>query len=202
MKKLIILLVCLFFTTENFAQMISNIDQISPFHDNLAAVKKDGKWGFINNDGVLVIDYRDDLVLSNLPDANFLYPVFKDGRCLIKKLVDNKYFFGYINRLGETVVNHQFLNATNFFNGYAIIVQFTNDTIGYNKVLKKAVIANKIEEYIINTNGDKEAYLYNIRTYIPSELTIQLPPSIRSKFIAPNLVAVKKDDHTWSIYKL
>jgi hypothetical protein len=201
MKNLIILIISLSISTVGFAQLISSIDEIAPFHDNLAAVKKGDQWGFINEQGVLVIDFRSDLVLSKCSDTDFNYPVFKNGRCLVKKLIDDKYFFGYIDITGKEVIKHQFLNATNFKNGYAIIVQFTNDTIGYNDVLKKAMIANKIEEYVIDTNGESVAYLYNIRTYIPSKLNIQLPPNIQSKFIAPNLVAVKNKENSWNIFK-
>ena len=33
------------------AQSIENIDFISPIHNDVAAIKKDGKWAFINKEG-------------------------------------------------------------------------------------------------------------------------------------------------------
>lgn len=74
------------------------------FSEDMAAVKKDGKWGYINNFGVTVIPF--DFDSCSAADTmgediafgfrNNLAPVCKDGK------------FGIINSEGETVVDFTF----------------------------------------------------------------------------------------------
>ena len=79
MKKSVILVLALFFLPFfGFAQTIENVEFISPFHDEMAAIKKDGKWAFIDMNGQIVIEYRTDLVLTKLD--KWEYPIFTDGR--------------------------------------------------------------------------------------------------------------------------
>ena len=83
MKKLIILyIVILIIPIFGFTQTTKNLDYISPFHDDLAAIEKDGQWAFINTKGDIVVDFRNDLVTTKLNNEE--YPVFMDGRCLIE----------------------------------------------------------------------------------------------------------------------
>lgn len=74
------------------------------FSDKLAAVKKDGKWGYINTAGVTVIPFEFDSCAAAdcmKADCAFAFdsglaPVCKDGK------------FGIINSDGETVVDFVF----------------------------------------------------------------------------------------------
>jgi len=88
-----------------FAQELTGIDEIAPFSEGLAAIRKGNEWGFINKEGQLVIDFRDDFVWNNLPntsvnDVNAIrFPQFKNGRCMIKKLMEEEEImtYGFIN---------------------------------------------------------------------------------------------------------
>lgn len=208
MKKPLILIVCFCFYLVGFTQILSDIDEVTPFHENLAAIRKGSQWAFINKEGVKVIDFRNDFViekdknlLNEAEDVLFPYPLFSDGRCLIKKLVDNVYLYGYIDANGKEVITPQYLNASNYNNGYAIIIKILKETIGYNEILKKDIISSKLEEFIIDTNGETVKYLENPRNYIPSKSKNSTPPDFHSKFISPHLIAVMKKDEKWDIYK-
>lgn len=83
------------------------------FSDGLAAVKKDGKWGYINENGVTAIPFefescavadamKNDCAFSF---RNGLAPVCKNGR------------FGIINKKGETVVDFIFMSIIQGENG-------------------------------------------------------------------------------------
>jgi len=128
------------------------------------------------------------------------YPVFNDGRCLIKKIKENTVYFGYINEKGAEIIKPQFLNATNFSNGYAIVVLSSKDSIGFNYVLKKAIVSNILEEYVIDTSGELVKYLYNPRKNVPANYKNGIP-IIESKFISPKLVAVKTKNKKWEIHQ-
>jgi len=205
MKNLLILIICLNIHLEGFSQIIKDIDEVSPFHGDLAAIRKGNQWAFINKEGVKVIDFRDDLVLSNKENAVSQikvssYPIFKNGRCLIKKLIDGKYYYGFIDEKGKEIIPPQYLNASNFSNGFAIIVMFLKDTIGFNQIFKKHVVSHKLEEYVIDTSGDLVKYLYNARTYFVSKFKNRNLLEIQSKFVAPHLIAVKNKNNKWNIY--
>lgn len=206
MKSLFVLLISLFIFSEATSQILNKIDECFPFQGYFAAVKKEGKWGFINREGVLVVNFRNDLVVEkssqNVCNAEFestTHPVMSNNRTLIKKLKDGTYYYGYINEKGEEVIKPQYLNASNFMNGFAIIIKLEKTSVGYNEVLKKDIIALKLEEYIIDMNGNLYMFLNNVRSYVPSKSNF--PPKFHSKFIAPNLIAVKTKDEKWDIYE-
>lgn len=204
MKNLVILIICLQFHLVSFSQIFNDIDEATPFQGEIAAVKKGNQWGFINKKGTLVIDYRSDFVLTKSIDKmgnTLLYPIFKDNRCLIKKLTGETYLFGYIDKTGKTIIEPIYLNATNFEDGYAIIISTSKDVIGYNEVLKKDIISSKIEEFIINPSGEMVKYLENPRNDDSPKTKPKTPPVIYSKFITPNIIAVKKKDLKWDIYE-
>lgn len=203
MNKLLILIVCFSIHSVAFSQIISDLDEIYPFHGDFAAIKKANQWAFIDKEGKKTIDFRADLVLTNkLNSSNQIisYPVFNDGRCLIRKLKGNTYYYGFINEKGDEVIKPQFLNATNFSNGYAIVVLSSKDSIGFNYVLKKAIVSNIIEEYVIDTSGELVKYLYNPRKNAPANYK-NGTAIIESKFITPKMVAVKNQNGKLEIHK-
>ena len=204
MKNLIIIIICLHFQFVSFAQIFNDVDQVTPFQEELAAIKKGSQWGFINKEGTLVIDYRNDLVLTNIMDKMgkvSTYPVFNNERCLIKKLIGDIYYYGFIDKTGNVVIKPNYLNATNFKNGYAIVILTSKDIIGYNEALKKDVDSCKIEDFIINPSGEMVRYLENPRSNNSPKTKPKTPPVFYSKFIAPHLIAVKKKDQKWDIYE-
>ena len=201
MRSIIIFLVCLSLGFTGFSQVAFGIDVVTPYQGELAAVKKGDSWGFINKSGMLIIDYRSDFVIKNNSNVETNYPVFKDGRSLIRKKIDGDYYYGFINTKGVEIIPAKFLNATQFKNGFAIVVTLLKDSIGFNKVLEKNVTSNKLEEYVIDTLGTKVRYLENPMRYSKALQKVKSPPKIRSKFIAPRLIAVLKKNGKWDIYK-
>jgi hypothetical protein len=198
-KKLIILFICFGIHPMLFSQVLKDVDAIFPFHENLAAVKKGNEWAFINKDGEKVIDFRSDVVSSKSATINNSYPMFVEGKCLIKKEVNDEYRYGYIDTTGNTIIEPQYLNATNFTNGFAMIIKPDVTTMGSNNVLGKKMIYSKLEEYIIDSSGKIIKFLDNSRAYIPSKT--KDAPKFISKLMAPNIVAIKTKSGKWNIVK-
>jgi len=201
MKPTLLLILCLILNFEGFSQIATAYDVVIPFEGELTAVKKDNQWGFINKNGELVVDYRNDFVLTKSKDDTTMYPVFKNERCMVKKLVNNANYYGFIDTKGNETINPSFLNASNFKDGYAIVVKLLKDSLSYNKVLKKSISSYRIEEYVIDTQGNLVKYLENPLNFDISKISTNNPPKIRSKFIGDHLVTVLKKNNKWDIYK-
>lgn len=75
-----------------------------PFDNGWAAVKKNGKWGFIDTDGNEVIDFQFDDALSF------------SGHLAAVKQGD---LWGYVSLQGELVIDPQFFEAKSFSDGRA-----------------------------------------------------------------------------------
>lgn len=200
MKNLIILVICFFIHSFGYAQIITGIDEISPFHDDLAAIKKGDQWAFINKKGITVIDFRNDLVSSESEGVTKAYPMFSDGRCIHRKLIDGVYHYGYIDKKGKIIIAPQYLNATNFKSGYAVVIDLEKVVVGRNELLGKDVVSNTLKEYIIDISGGKIKYLDNARNYVKPKNN--KPPVFYSKIIAPHLISVKTtDEQKYNIYE-
>ncbi|WP_339754354.1 WG repeat-containing protein [uncultured Winogradskyella sp.] len=202
MKKVLILF--LVFAVNPFfgyAQSIENLDFISPFYNGLAAIKKDGQWAFVNTKGDVIINYRTDLVLTKSNENS--YPIFNDDRCLIEQKKNGISYFGYIDTSGKTIIEPKFLNATNFNNGKAIVLELIKENVGKNEALGKNIVYYKYFEVIINTNGVIENYINpsGVNVVIDKEF-LRMPPKITSKLISDNLVAIKGENGKWSLVKL
>lgn len=74
------------------------------FSENVACVRLNNKYGFINSAGEVVIPYRFDAVFS-----------FSEGMAAVS--VNDKW--GYINHSGASVIPYRFDNAKSFSEGYA-----------------------------------------------------------------------------------
>jgi hypothetical protein len=202
MKKLIILFsVVLLIPIFGFTQTTKNLDYISPFHDGLAAIEKDGQWAFIDAKGDIVVDFRNDLVTTKLNSEE--YPVFMDGRCLIEQKKAGISYFGYIDSTGETIIKPQFLNATNFSKGQAIALELVKEIVGKNQALEKDVVYYKYYEAIIDTTGNIYNYLTQkgINVVLDKDFLRQRP-KIDSRQISKDVYAVIDTQNTWSIIKL
>jgi hypothetical protein len=183
------------------SQTLENLDFISPFHEDLAAVQKDGQWAFIDKEGTIIIDYRSDLVETQTD--NGLYPFFSDGRCLIEVEKDGISYFGYIDSSGNQVIDPQFLNAKNFKDGKAIVLQLIKEVAGENKALGKRVVYYKYFEVLINKQGDLEAYLSeNPQNIILDESYIKNPPQISYKQVSESLFIKKNKSGKSTLVKI
>jgi len=199
MKKVIgLFLVVVIIPFFGFSQSIDNIDYISPFYNGLAAIKQNSEWAFINEKGAIVIDFRDDLVITESPEGNF--PVFKNDRCLIEAKQDGISYFGYINTYGNTVIEPQYLNARNFDNGVAIVLELFKEQVGRNKALGKNVVYDKYLEAVIDTNGTIKTYVSPKRVNVILDKDfLKAPPKITSKFISDSLYAIEGENKKWEI---
>ena len=173
-----------------FTQVIDTINYISPFYDGFASIQKDKEWGIIDEDGAIVIDFRDDMV--SLKIKNESYPVFISGRCLIKEIKDDVAYFGYININGDIVVKPQFINATNFKYDKAIVTKLIKYELGYNRIMEKPVVSYKYQEIVIDRSGEIIVFLTKEKplSYLKPFRKI---PIINSKIISENLVIIKNE---------
>lgn len=202
MKNVAILVICLIISPFVDAQIIKDIDEISPFYEEFSSIKKVEEWAFINIKGEKIIDFRSDLFASKTEENSIAYPLFSNGRCLNRKLKDGVYYFGYIDKNGNQIISHQYLNATNFENGYAIVIALEKEVIGFNESLGKDVVSYTLKEHIIDTSGAVIKQLDNARNYVKSKYKPGHLPRFYSKFIGPHLIAVQTTDlPKYNIYK-
>ncbi|WP_417868016.1 WG repeat-containing protein [Xanthomarina gelatinilytica] len=199
MKKLLITLVLIPFL--GIAQTIENIDYISPFNNDVAAIKKGNEWGFIDRDGQLTVDFRNDLVLTKTENA--AYPIFSNGKCLIAHQKNGVLYYGYIDKSGKTVITPQFLNANNFQYGKALVLKVEKETIGYNDIFKKDVVSYHYFELVIDEEGKTTDHLTKLAIHVsPKNKDNKNPPAITSKLISENLVAIKGSNKKWRVKKI
>ncbi len=198
MKKAIILFLVVSISFFGCAQSIEKIDYISPFNNEVAAIKRDGQWAFINKQGEVVIDFRSDLVVTESSDGNF--PIFQNDRCLIEEKHNGISYFGYINSFGITVIDPQFLNASNFNDGLAIVLEVFKEQVARNNALGKNVVYDKYLQGVIDTEGTIKVYLSTERiNVILDKDFLKSPPEITSKCISKNLYAVKGKNKKWTV---
>ena len=199
MKKLLITLVLIPFI--GIAQTFENLDYIPPFSNGVAAIKKGNEWGFIDPEGNLIVDFRNDLVATKTDNAS--YPIFSNGKCLIANQKDGVLYYGYIDKTGKTVITPQFLNANNFQYGKALVLKVEKETIGYNDIFKKDVVNYHYFELVIDENGNTIDHLTQLAIHVsPKDKNDKNPPAITSKLISENLVAVKGNNKKWRIKKI
>lgn len=192
---LMILLSCFVFSGAVMAQQLGDLDFVSPMHEDLAAVKKGDQWGFINTMGVLVIDFRDDLVTT----ADMDYPFFSNGRCLIKENKEGIDHFGFIDTQGTMVIAPEFLNATPFKDNLAIVIKVYKETLGRNELLDKNVIVHRYNEEVIDPSGRGIAHLYGPFNLLYTKEKLKNPPKIQSHFIHSDLVVVPQENGRWEV---
>ena len=196
MKKALItlLLIPVFALT----QTLRELDFIAPFNDGVAAIKKDNSWGFINDKGAILINFRDDLVLTETDYGH--YPEFNNNRCLISEEKEGILYFGYIDKRGKKVIETKFLNASNFNKNETIALQLIKKELGENDVLGKNVVNYRYHEVIIDTNGTIKNYLnpkgVNV---VLDEKFLKKPPKITSKLISDDLFATLNENNKWVI---
>lgn len=104
----------------NGKQIEGAYEDARPFIDNgYAAVKKNGKWGYINTNGELKIDYQFDDALS-----------FSQHLAAVK--VGD--YWGYISLYGQLVIDAKFMQVKSFTNGSAPVL--INDKWQFIKLLE------------------------------------------------------------------
>ncbi|MFD2564400.1 WG repeat-containing protein [Aquimarina rubra] len=210
MKNVFILFLSLIiFPNLSVGQIIENIDEITPYHEEFAAIRKGNTWAFINTNGEIVIDYRDDLVWATdidpkskkkiLYKESVRYPAFYEGRCLIKKMIKGIYYYGYIDKSGKTVIEPEYVNATPFDKGYAVVLKISKEELGTNDLLLKKVVSYSYDEVVIDPTGNTKMYLQGPENLVLTKEKMKWRPTIESRLVSPNLVAIKTKDNGWQL---
>lgn len=182
------------------AQLLKDLDQVSSFNEGLIAVKKGDQWAFLNDQGTIVIDYRNDLVASSQKENELKFPVFNNGRALISRTENDITYYGYIDQTGKELIKSDYVNATPFSNGYAIVMHYTKEVVGQNKLLGKDVVSYEIAEYVIDINGKALTPMLHARNFVPEKFKSGKSPDFTAKFLGERLVAVKTEENKWEIY--
>lgn len=187
------------------AQVIENIEQITPFHNNYAAIQKGDQWAFINTEGSIVIDFRNDLVpLPCVHGENEKeHPIINAGLSLIKQTKKDIEYYGYINTSGEIVIEPQFINATSYNDrGLAIVHKLNKETIGQNTILSKDLIRYTYSEIVIDSTGNHVKHLLGPTHVVPNKGRFLKIYPINSYFIDDFLIATEEKNKKWTIYQI
>ena len=198
--KIWVFILGLFISVTSFSQEIE-VDYVSPFHGDMAAVQKGDQWGFINEKGEMVLEYRSDLVASQ-NDGDQSYPAFVSGRALIKKMKEGIWHYGYIDTKGEPIIDAVYVNATDFKDGHAIVLKVNKETLGRNEVLGKDVIAYSYNEVVIDAQGELVAFLRGPVNLQYDKEFLKENPKIQSKFLSDKLVATKEETKGWVLHPI
>jgi hypothetical protein len=206
MKAFFIVLMLLLASGTANTQIINDIDEIAPFHEGLAAIRKGFSWGFINSEGIKTIDFRNDIVQNSaqtmLSDDQRNYPYFSAGRCLIKQVKEGITYYGYIDKMGKEVIEAKYLNATPFINGSAFVIKMYKEKQNATNVLGKNIVHYSYAELLIDPNNNTLQYLHGPKNLLFSPENLKTPPSIVSRLLSENLIAVKTDKGSWEIFRL
>lgn len=199
MKKLLITLLLIPFL--GIAQTLEDLEYISPFNNDVAAIKKDNEWGFIDQNGKIIVDFRNDLILTKTDNAN--YPIFSNERCLIAHHKDGVLYYGYIDKTGKTVITPQFLNASNFKNDVAVALKLVKEESSGMNELMKNIVNYHYYEVVIEKAGEINQYLTEEPIHITlTKEKMKKPPVITSKLISNNLIAVRNNNNKWTLKKI
>ncbi len=85
---------------------LSDIEYIFPGNENTFGIRKEGKYGFINKSGQLIVQNKFDTVSK-----------FSEGLAAVKK----EGSWGYIDKTDRIIIPNQFDEASDFHNGLAIV---------------------------------------------------------------------------------
>ncbi len=208
MRSSFFIIALLFSSLIGLGQELDTVDEIAPFHEGFAAVRVGDQWGFINTDGILVIDFRSDLVWSKEAsiEANDVtavaYPRFKDDRCMIRETLEEEGIdvYGFINSKGETVIKPEYLNVAEFHQGFAIGILLTKTFRGQNR-FQLNIYDYKFSEVILDTSGDIMLLITQRQNILMDKRRYELP-GLTAKYLSKTLMAVKTEKNTWELRKI
>ena len=135
---------------------------------NLRPIQKDGKWGFIDKTGRVVIkpqfywvhEFSEGLAVFDTEDGKYGY-IDKTGTVVIPPTLDraepfseglapaaNDFVWGYIDRSGNWVIRRQFAMAHKFRNGIAPVVLIPKDEDGSKNIFNTVAFIDKTGKII------------------------------------------------------
>ncbi len=188
---------------------VKDLDQVTEFHEGLAAVRKGNTWGFIDASGTLVIDFRDDLVWNKTPDPNttgvngMAYPRFSAGRCPFRAFREEEGdipFYGFIDGKGNTVIEPEFLNVSEFRDGLALGIYFKKTFRGKNN-FQLNIYDYAFTEVVLNPAGEMIWPLAE-RMNILMQARRYETPALLSHIVGSNLLAVETTPGKWEVRKI
>lgn len=148
--------------SDSFIKIGETYDNAKDFSEGFAAVKKDGKWGFIDTNGNMVIEpkyiavwsFSEGLAAVQIQDGKWGF-INTEGNEVIKPQFDAAWYFseglavikqgkyfGYINTSGEIVIEPKYTDAINFT---AEITAVQKDEDKYGFIDKKG---NEVTNFI------------------------------------------------------
>lgn len=186
---------------------ISGLDEVAPFSEGFAAVRKGNQWGFIDQTGKLVIDFRNDLVWDENSDAarkdirGIRYPQFKNGLCPIQKVEEEGIpFYGFMDTQGQIAIQPEYLNIAHFDEDKTVGIYCKRTFRGKNN-FQLNIYEYTFTEVVVNTKGemvwpirDRDSILMTTRRY---EI-----PELRASLVSKDLLAVKGDNNRWEIRRM
>ncbi|MDX1602942.1 MAG: WG repeat-containing protein [Salinimicrobium sediminis] len=208
MKNYLFLMLFLF-SAAGVSQEIKDLQVVGPLHDGFIPVMKNNQWGFINSEGDLVVDFRDDLVHHEVKttgnDLGVLsqkYPMLSDGMAIVNKKVGGITYYGFIDATGKVVIEPQYLNVSNFNNGQALALKIEETFLGRNNLLDIKVKSYKYDVVLLDKNGEVLKYLSGPFPVSFSKEKLRKPPAIEAKWISPQLITVRNPGKKWEVFKI
>lgn len=208
MKKFIPLMIISLFPLAVFSQELDVVDEIAPFSEGLAAVRLGEKWGFMDQDGKLVIDFRSDLVWNTEADpaesdvTGIRYPQFQNGLCVIQEILEEEGIavYGFINTQGETVIRPEYLNVTEFRDDFALGILLTKTFRGQNR-FQLNIYDYKFSEVILDSSGEIHLLVTQRNNILMDKRRYEIP-ELTAKYISRNIMAVRTGQNTWELRKI
>lgn len=191
-----------------FSQNVKGIQEIAPFSEGLAAVRKGDQWGFINTEGKLVIDFRSDLVWNATADEarndvrGIRQPQFRNGLVVIKKILEEEEIpvYGFMDTQGKVVIEPEYLNVTEFDGELAVGILLTKTFRGENN-FQLRIYDYKFSEVVLNPAGEIMR-LIEQRNNIQMSKRRYVLPELQAKLLGKDLLAIRGADATWELLKL
>ncbi len=196
--------------SQNLAEInkstIDGLDQVAPFSEGLAAVRKGNQWGFIDKEGNLAIDFRNDLVWNHQKSnargiSGIQYPEFNEGLCMISKATDEGIpLYGFINTQGETIIAPEFVNITQFEDGHAVGIYASKTLRGKNE-FQLDIYDYGFTEVLVNKEGEMIWPVQQRQGIIMSKKRFELP-ELHTKMLSEDLLMVMGKDNKWKVVKM
>jgi hypothetical protein len=184
--------------------VVENLDEVTPFHDGLAAVRRGNQWGFIDTSGKLVIEFRDDLIWNIEVETatsgvgEIEYPRFNNGLCPFKISGEEDIpLYGFINRQGKVAISPEYLNITEFKDGLAVGIYFKKTFRGKSD-FQLNIYDQTFTEVVLNTKGEMVWPVTERQNILMSKRRYERP-EIRTKVLNKDLIAVRISPEQWEI---
>lgn len=129
--------------TPKFSEAIRQYDELTPFSEGMAAVRKGNKWGYINHEGTLVIPCK----YSIKPGR------FSEGLACVEAPV--KPAVQFINKSGEIVLKGNFYYGVEFEGSAKDTLQLPCFNNGVCAVWTSYMIGKEAQTFFIDKKGTK-----------------------------------------------